>query len=44
MSDYEGQTTEAPTHGTGSDEAPSNETPERVDDAAERVDQARQIA
>ncbi|MET0448150.1 MAG: nucleotide exchange factor GrpE, partial [Aeromicrobium sp.] len=44
MSDHEAPTTQAPTNGTGSDEAPANESPERVDDAAGRVDQARQIA
>ena len=37
MSDHEAPTTEAPTNGTGSDEAPANET-------LERVDQALQIA
>ena len=44
MSDHEAPTTEAPTNGTGSDEAAANETPQHADDAAERVDQARQIA
>src|SRR6476469_5217697 len=44
MSDHEAPTTKAPSNGTGSDEAPANETLERVDDAPERVDQAIQIA
>ena len=44
MSDHEAPTAEALTNGTGSDEAPANETQEHVDDAPDRVDQARQIA
>src|SRR6188768_2000864 len=44
MSDHEAPTTEVPTNGTGSDETPANESPGRVDDAPERVVQARQIA
>jgi molecular chaperone GrpE len=44
MSDHEAPATEAPTHGTGSDEAAAKESPERVEHAAERVDPARQIA
>ena len=43
MSDHEAPTTEATTNGTGSDEAPANETPEHVDDG-ERRDPASQIA
>jgi molecular chaperone GrpE len=44
MSDHEAPTTGAPTNGTAGDEAAANEAPEHVDDAAERVDRARQIA
>ena len=44
MSDHEAPTAEAPTNATGSDETPADEAPEHVDDAPDRVDQARQIA
>src|SRR4029450_9805709 len=49
MSDHEApttesRTTEAPRTEAGANDAPANEAPERVDDAPDPVDQARQIA